>query len=74
MAYWTTKWMLADNLLASIKYVEELEREKRRPGEEVRVVLAGHLSGGQLRQFLFSDGDVKAKALVLIESVLCFGL
>lgn len=39
MLYWTTKRMLANDLVVGVKYVQELESEKR--GEKVEVILVG---------------------------------
>jgi len=63
--------MLANDLVAGVKYVQELESEKR--GERVEVVLVGHSDGGGLSQLILSEGDVKAKALVLVGAIPCFG-
>ena len=71
MLYWATKLMLANDLVTGVKYVRELESEKR--GEKVEVVLVGHSSGGGLSQLILSEGDVKAKALVLVRAIPCFG-
>ncbi|KAI1839934.1 hypothetical protein JX265_013890 [Neoarthrinium moseri] len=61
MLYMTTKRMLADDLLAGIRAVEQKE------GSEV--VLVGHSSGGGLSQFILNEGDVKVKALALLGAV-----
>ncbi|KAH6648802.1 Alpha/Beta hydrolase protein [Truncatella angustata] len=61
MLYATTKRMLSDDLVAGIKAVEEKE------GSEV--VLVGHSSGGGLSQFIVNQGDVKVKALGLLDAV-----
>jgi len=50
-------------------WLQELESEKR--GEKVEVVLIGHSNGGGLSQLVLSEGDVKAKALVLVEAIPC---
>lgn len=63
--------MLANDLVAGVKYVQELESEKR--GEKVGVVLVGHSSVGGLSQLMLSEGDVKAKALMLVRAIPCFG-
>jgi pimeloyl-ACP methyl ester carboxylesterase len=76
MVYWTTKRQLADDVVAAIKYVQHLEREKQRDkdgAEMVEVVLVGHSSGGGLSQIMLSAGDVKVKGLVLVGSIPCFG-
>jgi pimeloyl-ACP methyl ester carboxylesterase len=52
-------------------WLQELESEKRR--EKVEAVLVGHSNGGGLNQLILSEGDVKAKALVLVETIPCFG-
>ncbi|KAI1439053.1 alpha/beta-hydrolase [Xylaria sp. CBS 124048] len=61
MVYGTTKRDIADDFVAGIKAVQELE-----DGE---VVLAGHSSGGGLGQLILSEGDVRVKALVLLGAV-----
>jgi len=67
--------MLANGLVAGVEYIQELESEKR--GEKVEAVLVGHSNGGGLSQLILSEGDVKAdvkaKALVLVETIPCFG-
>jgi pimeloyl-ACP methyl ester carboxylesterase len=72
MVYWTTKRTLANDLLVGIKHMQDLEKE-RNGNDKVEVVLVGHSSGGGLSQFLLSEGDVKAKALILIGSIPGFG-
>ena len=52
-------------------WLQELESEKR--GEKVEAVLVGHSNGGGLSQSILSEGDVKTKALVLVETIPCFG-
>ena len=59
--------MLANGLVAGVEYVQELESEKR--GEKAEVVLVGHSSGGGLSQLILGEGDVKAKALVLVGAI-----
>lgn len=71
MLYWTTKQMLANDLVAGVEYVQELESEKR--GERMEVALVEHSNGGGLSQLIMSEGDVKAKALVLVEVIPCSG-
>ena len=63
--------MLANGLVARVEYIQELESEKR--GEKVEAVLVGHSNGRGLNQLILSEGDVKAKALVLVETIPCFG-
>lgn len=65
MLYWTTKRCL------QMAWLQELESEKR--GEKVEAVLVGHSNGGGLSQSILSEGDVKTKALVLVETIPCFG-
>ncbi|KAI0205569.1 Alpha/Beta hydrolase protein [Astrocystis sublimbata] len=61
MLYATTKRDLADDFVAGIKTVQDLE------GSEV--VLAGHSSGGGLSQFILNEGDVSVKGLALLGAV-----
>lgn len=56
-----------NDLVTGVKYVQELESEKR--GEKVEVVLVGYSSGGGLSQLILSEGDVKAKAFASISLV-----
>ncbi|KAH6613446.1 Alpha/Beta hydrolase protein [Chaetomium tenue] len=62
MVYATTKRMLADDVLAALRWVQE-----REGGREV--VLVGHSSGGGLAQFVLSEKEARVKALVLMASV-----
>jgi pimeloyl-ACP methyl ester carboxylesterase len=65
MVWGTTKGMLADDLVAGIRHVEDAE------GREV--LLVGHSSGGGLSQLILSRGDVKVKGLGLLGAVPAFG-
>ncbi|KAK3941695.1 Alpha/Beta hydrolase protein [Diplogelasinospora grovesii] len=67
MVYGTTKRMLADDVVAGIRWVQEREE-----GRE-EVVLVGHSSGGGLSQFILSEQDVKVKGLALVGAVPGFG-
>ncbi len=66
MVYGTTKRMLADDLVAGIRWAQG-----REGGEEV--VLVGHSSGGGLSQLVLSSQDVRAKGLALVGAVPGFG-
>jgi pimeloyl-ACP methyl ester carboxylesterase len=66
MVYATTKRMLADDVLAGLRWAQE-----REGGREV--VLVGHSSGGGLSQLLLSEKDVRVKGLVLVAAVPGFG-
>lgn len=66
MVYGTTKRMLADDVVAGLRWAQE-----REGGREV--VLVGHSSGGGLAQYVLSEGDVKVKGLVLAAAVPGFG-
>ncbi|CAP71032.1 uncharacterized protein PODANS_6_4030 [Podospora anserina S mat+] len=69
MVYFTTKRMLADDVVAAIKWVQ-----KRHDGREV--VYIGHSSGGGLGQYILSAPEfdhVKVKGLVLAGAVPGFG-
>ncbi|KAK4152892.1 Alpha/Beta hydrolase protein [Chaetomidium leptoderma] len=59
MVYATTKRMLADDVLAGLRWVQE-----REGGREV--VLAGHSSGGGLAQLILSEKEARVKGLVLV--------
>lgn len=66
MVYATTKRMLADDVLAGLRWVNQREN-----GREV--VLVGHSSGGGLSQFILSEKEVKVKGLALVAAVPGFG-
>jgi pimeloyl-ACP methyl ester carboxylesterase len=66
MVYATTKRMLANDVVAGLRWAQE-----REGGREA--VLVGHSSGGGLSQFILSEGDVKVKGLVLVAAVPGFG-
>ncbi|KAK3371526.1 Alpha/Beta hydrolase protein [Lasiosphaeria ovina] len=66
MVYGTTKRMLADDLVAGIRWAQE-----RESGNDV--VLVGHSSGGGLSQLILSEQDVKVKGLALVAAVPGFG-
>ncbi|KFA60869.1 hypothetical protein S40285_04828 [Stachybotrys chlorohalonatus IBT 40285] len=65
LVFGTTRRMLADDLVASIRWVQD-----REGGE---VVLVGHSSGGGLSQDILSQGDVSVKGLALLGAVPAFG-
>lgn len=66
MVYGTTKRMLADDVVAALRWAQE-----REGGREV--VLVGHSSGGGLSQLLLSEKEVRVKGLVLAGAVPGFG-
>ena len=65
--YFTTKYTLARDLVAGMKFVQDKE------GREV--VLCGHSSGGGLSQLLLSEeiGNITVKGLVLAGAIPGFG-
>ncbi|KXX82272.1 Arylesterase [Madurella mycetomatis] len=66
MVYGTTKRMLADDVVAGLRWAQE-----REGGREV--VLVGHSSGGGLSQLILSEQDVRVKGLVLAGAIPGFG-
>jgi pimeloyl-ACP methyl ester carboxylesterase len=65
MVFCTTRRMLADDLVAGVRWVEDREGSA--------VLLAGHSSGGGLCQAVLSEGDMTVKGLALLGSVPGFG-
>jgi pimeloyl-ACP methyl ester carboxylesterase len=70
MVYATTKRMLADDVLAALRWAQAREAGA---GGEGEVVLVGHSSGGGLCQFVLSEREVRVRALVLVAAVPGFG-
>jgi pimeloyl-ACP methyl ester carboxylesterase len=66
LTYVTTKRMLADDVLAGLRWA--MEREAGR-----EVVLVGHSSGGGLSQFILSEREVRVKGYVLMGAVPGYG-
>lgn len=66
MVYFTTKRMLADDVVDGINWVQD-----REGGNEV--VLVGHSSGGGLSQYILSEGRARVRGLVLAAAVPGFG-
>ncbi|KAL2127436.1 hypothetical protein VTI74DRAFT_10747 [Chaetomium olivicolor] len=66
MVYGTTKRMLADDVLAGLRWAQEREGGKE-------VVLVGHSSGGGLSQYILSEKAVRVKGLALVGAVPGFG-
>ncbi|KAK0626383.1 Alpha/Beta hydrolase protein [Immersiella caudata] len=66
LTYGTTKRMLADDVLAGLRWA--MEREGGR-----EVVLVGHSSGGGLSQFILSEREVRVKGYVLMGAVPGYG-
>ncbi|KAL2167918.1 hypothetical protein VTG60DRAFT_656 [Thermothelomyces hinnuleus] len=64
MVYATTMRMLADDVLAGLRWAQ-----REREGGRREAVLVGHSSGGGLCQLLLSEKQVTAKGLVLVASV-----
>ncbi|KAF2268756.1 alpha/beta-hydrolase [Lojkania enalia] len=46
--YFTTRAQIAEDLVAGIKYVENVEKERRGLEDDVRVVLVAHSAGGRI--------------------------
>jgi pimeloyl-ACP methyl ester carboxylesterase len=65
MVYFTTKSMLASDVMSGLRWVQERE------GKEV--VLAGHSSGGGLSQYILSEKMARVKGLALLGAVPGFG-
>ncbi|KAH7320081.1 Alpha/Beta hydrolase protein [Stachybotrys elegans] len=65
MVYGTSRRMLADDLVAGIRWVQDRE--------DSEVVLVGHSSGGGLGQDVLSQGLVTVKGLALLGAVPAFG-
>lgn len=65
MVYGTTKNVLADDLVAGIRWAEDREGSQ--------LVLCGHSSGGGLSQFVLSERDIRVKGLILMGAVPGFG-
>ncbi len=66
LTYGTTKRMLADDVLAGLRWAQEREGGKE-------VVLVGHSSGGGLSQFILSEKGAKVKGLALVGAVPGYG-
>lgn len=66
LTYGTTKRMLADDVVAGIRWAQA-----REDGREM--VLVAHSSGGGLSQFILSEQDVRVKGFVLVAAVPGFG-
>jgi pimeloyl-ACP methyl ester carboxylesterase len=62
MMYFTTRRMLADDLLAGLGWAQKLEGGRD-------VLLVGHSSGGGLSQYVLSDKNVRVKGLALLGAV-----
>ena len=66
LVYGTTKSMLADDVMAGIRWAQERESDRE-------VVLVAHSSGGGLSQYILSDCRVKVKGLALVGAVPGYG-
>ncbi|KAK3680463.1 Alpha/Beta hydrolase protein [Podospora appendiculata] len=62
IVYGTKKRMLANDVVAGIRWAQEREGGNER-------VLVGHCSGGGLSQFILSEQEVKVKGLALVAAV-----
>lgn len=71
--YFTTRGTIASDLVAGIKEVEKLEKEKRQTSDNVRVILISHSAGGALSQYVLSRGLAKAHAFCMFAAVPGFG-
>ncbi|KAF2188129.1 alpha/beta-hydrolase [Zopfia rhizophila CBS 207.26] len=69
----TTRGMMAGDLVAGIKFVEGLERERRKRSEDVKVILVAHSAGGGLSQYILSQGLLKVHAFCMCAAVPGFG-
>jgi pimeloyl-ACP methyl ester carboxylesterase len=81
MAYATTKRMLADDIVAALRWVQQHYRQQQQQqhqhkiesGSGEEVVLVWHSSGGGLAQLILSEPEVRVKGLALLASVPGFG-
>lgn len=71
MVYFTTKRDLANDMVTGVRYAEK--REEESSGAPAEVIIVGHSSGGGLAQIILDAGNVKAKALVLVAAIPCYG-
>jgi pimeloyl-ACP methyl ester carboxylesterase len=71
--YFTTIHTMAEDLAAGIKYVENIEGERRSGQEKVRVVLVAHSAGGALSQYALSWGMIKVHGYCMFAAVPGFG-
>jgi len=66
LTYCTTKRMLADDVLAGLRWAQS-----REGGSEV--VMVAHSSGGGLSQFILSEREVRVKGYALVAAVPGYG-
>lgn len=71
--YFTTRDTMASDLVAGVKHVEKLERERRKASEDVRVVLVAHSAGGALSQYALGRGLFNVSAFCMFAAVPGFG-
>ncbi|KAH7130404.1 Alpha/Beta hydrolase protein [Dendryphion nanum] len=72
--YFTPRNTVGDDLVAGIKYVEELEKARRGGNvEDAKVVLIAHSAGGALSQYILSRGLVKVQGFCMLAAVPGFG-
>jgi alpha-beta hydrolase superfamily lysophospholipase len=64
---------MAEDLVAGIKKVEELEMQRRGEQERVGVVLVAHSAGGALSQYVLSRGMCSVDGFCLLAGVPGFG-
>lgn len=64
---------MASDLVAGVKHVEKLERERRKASEDVRVVLVAHSAGGALSQYALGRGLFNVSAFCMFAAVPGFG-
>lgn len=64
---------MAEDLVAGVKEVENLETERRDAEEKVRVVLVAHSAGGALSQYVLSRGLVTVQGFCMLAAVPGFG-
>lgn len=71
--YFTSRETMAEDLVAGVKEVENLETERRDAEEKVRVVLVAHSAGGALSQYVLSRGLVTVQGFCMLAAVPGFG-
>lgn len=71
--YFTSRDIMAQDLVAGVKEVETLETARTNAAEKVRVVLVAHSAGGALSQYVLSRGLVKVQGFCMLAAVPGFG-
>lgn len=65
---------MAEDLVAGVEAVEEMEGRRRVGGQErVRVVLVAHSAGGALSQWVLGKGLIKVQGFCMFAAVPGFG-